>query len=110
MRYAFASSSQITYQLRLGQGTYLNRVVPNSGQFDDSFKQWDNDLRLRWALGGNSSATAYITHINRTHPTYGQRDYSGFNTGATLDWALSGKSGLNLGYSHTLDALSLIHI
>ena len=104
MRYAFASSSQITYQLRLGQGTYLNRVVPNSGQFDDSFKQWDNDLRLRWALGGNSSATAYITHINRTHPTYGQRDYSGFNTGATLDWALSGKSGLNLGYSHTLDA------
>lgn len=104
LRYAFASGSSITYQARLGSGNYLNRTIPNAGQYDDSFKQWDNDLRLRWVLGGNSTAELFVTHINRIHPTYGQRDYSGFNTGATLDWAISGKTGINLGFSHTLDA------
>jgi len=103
VKYAFASGSSVTYQARLGNGNYLNRTVPNAGQFDDNFKQLDNDLRLRWALGGNSSAELYLTHINRTHPTYGQRDYNGFNTGANLDWAISGKTALNVSFSHTLD-------
>nr|WP_315478712.1 XrtB/PEP-CTERM-associated polysaccharide biosynthesis outer membrane protein EpsL [uncultured Rhodoferax sp.] len=104
VKYAFASGSSISYVARLGSGSYLNRTVPNAGQFDDSFKQFDNDLRLRWALGGNSNAELYLTHINRTHPTYGQRDYNGFNTGASLDWAISGKTALNVGFSHALDA------
>lgn len=103
LRYAFASGSSITYLARLGSGSYLNRSVPNTGQYDDSFKQWDNDVRLRWMLGGGNSAELYITHINRTHPTYGERDYNGFNTGANLDWSLSGKTGMSLGFSHTLD-------
>ena len=104
VKYAFASGSSITYLARLGSGTYLNRTVPNAGQFDDNFKQFDNDLRLRWTLGGSSSAEIYLTHVNRTHPTYGQRDYNGFNTGANVDWAISGKTALNVGFSHTLDA------
>lgn len=104
VKYVFGSGSSLTYQARIGSGNYLNRTMPNTGQYDDSYKQLDNDLRLRWALGGNSSAELYVTHINRTHPTYGQRDYSGFNTGATLDWTLSGKTALNASFSHTLDA------
>jgi exopolysaccharide biosynthesis operon protein EpsL len=104
LKYAFSSGSSITYLARLGQGSYLNRTVPNTGQFDDSFAQIDNELRLRWALGGGNSAEVYVTHLNRTHPTYGQRDYSGFNTGANLDWAISGKTALTVGFSHSLDA------
>ncbi|MDR7305614.1 exopolysaccharide biosynthesis operon protein EpsL [Rhodoferax saidenbachensis] len=104
LRYAFASGSSITYQARIGNGNYLNRTIPNTGQFDDSFKQIDNDLRLRWVIGGGSVAEIYGTHINRTHPNYSQRDYNGFNTGANLNWALSGKSSVFIGFSHTLDA------
>jgi exopolysaccharide biosynthesis operon protein EpsL len=104
IRYAFGSGSSITYQARLGNGTYLNRTVPNTGQFDDSFKQVDHDLRLRWAVGGGSIAEIYGTYINRTHPNYSQRDYSGLNAGANLNWSVSGKSSLYAGFSHTLDA------
>lgn len=104
LRYAFASGSSLTYLARLGSGSYLNRVVPNTGAYDDQFKQLDNDLRLRWNLNGSSNAEVYITHINRTHPTYGERDYNGFNTGANLDWGISGKSLLSVGFSHLLDA------
>ena len=89
---------------RFADGRYLNRTLPSAGFFDDSFRQIDNDLRLRWILSGDGSAEFNITHINRTHPNYGQRDYSGFNTGASVNWLLSGKSSLSAGYSHTLDA------
>ncbi|CAM8643223.1 EpsL, exopolysaccharide biosynthesis operon protein EpsL [Comamonadaceae bacterium] len=104
LRYAFASGSTISYQMRAGKGTYLNRVVPNANALDDQYTQIDNDLRLRWDLGGGTTASANITHINRTHPRYGQRDYSGFNSGAGLDWALSGKTSISLAYSHLLEA------
>jgi len=35
---------------------------------DDQYTQIDNDLRLRWDLGGGTAANANLTHINRTHP------------------------------------------
>ena len=43
LKYAFSSGSSITYLARVGQGSYLNRTVPNSGQFDDHFAQLDNE-------------------------------------------------------------------
>lgn len=103
VRYVFSSGSSITYLGRLGSGKYLNRAVPNAGAYDDSFKQVENDLRLRWAFGGGSDAEVYLTHINRTHPTYVERNYSGFNTGTSVNWGISGKSSLLAGFSHTLD-------
>jgi len=90
VRYVFSSGSNISYQMRAGKGSYLNRVVPNTSFQDSEYTQIDNDLRLRWDLGGGTAANANLTHINRTHPTYSQRDYSGFNFGTGLDWAISG--------------------
>ncbi|MDT7516444.1 XrtB/PEP-CTERM-associated polysaccharide biosynthesis outer membrane protein EpsL [Rhodoferax mekongensis] len=104
VRHVFSSGSSLSYQMRVGKGNYLNRTVPNTSALDDQYTQIDNDLRLRWDLGGGTSASANLTHINRTHPLYGQRDYSGFNTGAGLNLALSGKTSINLAYSHVLDA------
>lgn len=104
LRHMFSSGSSLSYQMRIGKGNYLNRTVPNSSALDDQYTQIDNDLRLRWDMGGGSAANANITHINRTHPLYGQRDYSGFNTGAGLNWALSGKTSVSLAYSHLLEA------
>lgn len=104
IRYAFATGSAITYQMRLGNGSYLNRAIPNTGQFDDSFKQIDHDLRLRWSVGGGNFAEVYGTYIHRLHPNYGQRDYDGLNAGANLNWSITGKSSLFVDVSHTLDA------
>lgn len=104
VRYVFGSGSNISYQMRTGKGSYLNRVVPNANFQDSQYTQIDNDLRLRWDLGGGNSANANLTHINRTHPTYGQRDYSGFNFGTGVNWAISGKTSLGLSFNHALDA------
>ncbi|CAM8664054.1 EpsL, exopolysaccharide biosynthesis operon protein EpsL [Comamonadaceae bacterium] len=104
VRYQFATGSSLSYLMRTNKGSYLNRAVPNAGAFDDQYTQLDNDLRLRWLMGTGSTVNANLTHINRTHPRYGQRDYNGFNFGAGVDWALTGKTSLSTSISHTLDA------
>lgn len=101
-RYAFSSGSTITYAAKAAKGNYLNRVVPSAGLYDDSFKQMDNDLRLHWTLGGNSTANMNLTHVSRTHPNYAQRDFSGLNTGINVNWAATGKSVLGASYTHEL--------
>lgn len=102
VRHTFSSGSSITYATKLAHGKYLNRTVPSVGFFDDSFKQIDNDLRLQWVWSGNSIAKFNLTHILRTHPNYGQRDFSGLNTGISINWTITGKSVLDASYSHTL--------
>lgn len=102
IRHAFASGNAITYTTKIANGSYLNRVLPSVGLFDDSFKQIDNDLRLHWAPGGNSTADIHLTHVQRTHPNYDQRNFSGFNTDVHVNWAITGKSVLGARYTHEL--------
>ena len=104
LRHVFGSGSTATYSARLNNGSYLNRTVPSAALQDNAYKQFDHDLRLRWVPGSGSTADANITFINRSHPNYPQRDYSGVNTGASVNWSLSGKTSLTANYSHVLEA------
>jgi len=104
VQYNFSSGSNISYRANFVNGTYLNRAVPNAFLADDSFKETANALRLRWAFSGTSTADVYVTAFNRTHPTYSVRDYSGTNAGAALNWALSGKTSVQIAASQTLSA------
>jgi exopolysaccharide biosynthesis operon protein EpsL len=103
VQYRFSSGSTIALSERFTSGTYLNRTVPNANLLDDSYRQQDTDLRLHWVLGV-SAADFFVTAVNRTHPTYGSRDFSGTDAGASINWALSGKSALSAGYQHTIAA------
>ena len=104
VRYAYASGSSLSLLARSSNGSYLNQVVPSLGLYDDGFTQTDTELRLHWAYSGNSVFDAYVTPFSRSHPRYGQRDYSGVNAGATWGWALSGKTRLNTEYARELAA------
>ncbi len=102
VRQDFGSGSTLGYTARLANGSYLNRVLPSTGLYDDTFRQIDHELRLRWALGGASSVDAHLTALSRSHPTYASRDYDGFASGLALKWAVTGKSVLNAAYAHEL--------
>ncbi|MDP2021114.1 MAG: outer membrane beta-barrel protein, partial [Hydrogenophaga sp.] len=60
--------------------------------------QTDNALRLHWVISGNTTADISAAHIQRTHPHYAQRDYSGNNAAASLKWNITGKSTLTAGW------------
>ncbi|MDO9197557.1 XrtB/PEP-CTERM-associated polysaccharide biosynthesis outer membrane protein EpsL [Rhodoferax sp.] len=98
LRYAFASGSSISYSFKNANGTYLNRTPSATGLYDDGFNQTDNALRLHWVISGNTTADISAAHIQRTHPHYAQRDYSGNNAAASLKWNITGKSTLAAGW------------
>jgi len=102
--YAFASGSSIALRTRTAQGDYLNKTLPSAGLFDNAYAQTEQDLRLHWLMGASHTADANITFVARTHPNYSQRDYTGVNTGASVNLQLSGKTSLAASYQHQLAA------
>ena len=107
--YAYASGSTISYTLKNTDGTYLDRVLPSVGLYDDGFKQIDNELRLHWVITGKSTADLYTTHISRTNPHYAERDYSGLNAGANFNWNITGKSALAASWTRELSDYQTIY-
>jgi exopolysaccharide biosynthesis operon protein EpsL len=102
VRYVYGSGSTMTYRAIATNGSYLNRVMPNMGFYDQSFHQFDHDMRLSWVFSGSNSLNANITHISRSHTTYSQRDFSGLAAGIGVNWALTGKTLLSAAYAHEI--------
>lgn len=104
LRHVFSSGSTITVLARNNSGTYLNQSVPNAGLVDADFRQTETELRLHWLYSGSGVLDGYFTPLTRSHPTYSQRDFSGYNAGASAAWALTGKTRLSAQYSRELAA------
>jgi exopolysaccharide biosynthesis operon protein EpsL len=102
VRYVFPSGSSMTYLGKLNNGNYFNATFPNDGYFDNSYKQFEHDFRLHWTWSGLSTADVYATHLERNHPNYPSRDFSGWNTGASIYYAASGKLSVMGSYRHEL--------
>jgi exopolysaccharide biosynthesis operon protein EpsL len=109
VQYRFASGNSLSFRSNFTNGSYLNRTVPNAVLADDSFKETGQDLRVHYVIGGSSAADVYLTAINRTHPTYPSRDYSGVNAGATVNWAITGKTSVAVAATHTLNAFETVN-
>jgi exopolysaccharide biosynthesis operon protein EpsL len=104
VRYVWASNTSLTYKYRNTNGKYTDRILQNATLLDDGFHQKDNELKLIWVLSEKSTANISAAHINRTHPHYPQRNYSGFVGEANLKWAISGKSALAAGWARDLSS------
>ena len=104
VRHDFSSGTSISLLGRNNSGIYLNQTVPNTSLVDDNFRQSEAELRLHWVYSPGAILDTYFTPISRAHPNYGQRDFNGYNAGASLGWELSGKTRLTAQYTRQLDA------
>jgi exopolysaccharide biosynthesis operon protein EpsL len=102
LQYAFGSGSTLTYALKNASGKFLNRVLQPEPLLDDGYRQLDNEVRLHWLINGKGTADINAAYIVRSHPHFAQRDYSGFNTGVNLNWAITGKSALGASWAREL--------
>ena len=98
LRYDFASGSALSYNLQNSRGENLNI----NGLSGNSFRQTDNELRLRWVLSGKSTVSLNSAYINRRHDQFAQRDYSGVNSGINVNWSLTGQTALAAGWTRNL--------
>lgn len=98
VRYAMASGSQVEASVKRTDGSYLNNTATSTNPMDNKFAQQEATLRLHWALSAASSANAYATALQRSHPVVTPRDYQATNWGGDLQWSLSAKTLMSLGY------------
>jgi exopolysaccharide biosynthesis operon protein EpsL len=104
VRRVHASGSTLSFSVIASDGRYLNRTRSSQALLDDRYTQTDNDLRFHGVLGSASQLDAYLSYFDREHPHFPQRDFSGLNAGASLNWALSGKTTLAMSYARELGA------
>ncbi len=109
VRYVFPSTSSLAYVFKHAGGRYLDRVVPSDGLFDNRFAQDDHEVALTWLFSGKSSAEIRAAYINREHPNYAQRDYSGVVASGGLNWGFSDKLVLSIGLAQELSSYQTLN-
>ena len=102
LRYVWPSGTMLSYAFKKINGKYTNRTLQPSTLLDNRFNQQSNELRLHWPLSGHTVVDLNAAYISQNHPNFKQRDYSGFNTGASLKWDISGKSALTASWTREL--------
>jgi len=55
-------------------------------------------------VSGKSAADLTLGHINRQHPQFAQRDYSGMTAAVNFNWSMSGKTALTASWARELSS------
>ena len=102
----------IGLSLRQTKGNYPNRQVavdPSTGAIlatvDNSFDQTDSEVNGDWRLTGQSRVFGRLGYTTRSHEQIPQRDFSGMTGRLTYNWALEGKTNLNVTIRREIDAV-----
>lgn len=103
VRRLFPSGSSISYRLFDGRGDYQNRIAGLS-QAPTRFDQRVHELRVTWPVTGKTTLAARLAHQRRDHPGYAARDYAGTVGNVSVQWAATGKVGVQLVLARELSA------
>lgn len=98
----------IGLSLRQTKGNYPNRQVePQIGKvtIDNSFDQTDTEVNGDWRLTGQSRVFGRLGYTTRRHDQVTERDFSGVTGRLTYNWALDGKSSVNLSLRREIGGL-----
>ena len=103
VRYAFPSGSSLTYKVRAGDGEFFKREQPLPQQlFDTHFTEIEHELRLIWLVTGKASIDTRVGHYARDHAHFPQRNFDGFVGNVNVNWAITGKTRMLLGWARDL--------
>lgn len=102
--YELASGTSITARFRHGNGEYTDSTA---GAATGDFHENEADVLLKWPVTAKTSVEARLGHLDRTHPTAPQRDFSGLVGSATVNWEITGKTRLLAQVAHDLSATGL---
>ncbi len=95
LRYVLPAGHSISLVQRTGQGEYINRVFDPLVPLDTDFKENETEVQGTWLLGGRSTLSGRLSHLERRHAHLSQLDSSGFTGEVNYAWIPTGK--LNLG-------------
>jgi exopolysaccharide biosynthesis operon protein EpsL len=102
LRYVFASGNSVSFVQRTGNGEYINRIFDPQIPLDTAYKDNETELRGSWLIGGHSTLSGRVSHLERRHEHLSQLDSSGNAGEVRYDWIPTGKVDLGLLASRTL--------
>lgn len=104
--FKFVSTQQnyAIFGARYTRGDYPGRELPTFIS-DNRFNQYDVGVDLSWALGGNAELLGNIAYTKRELPNVPNRDFSGPTGNLSLNWRITGKTGLNAGLFRGIGAV-----
>jgi len=103
IKYAFTNGSTVSAVIRAQDGEFFKLTQPQAASFfDNKFKQSEQEARLFWLFSGKSSLDARLAYIDRRHPNFSQRDFSGVVGNANWNWGITGKTRLVTSVSREL--------
>lgn len=99
--YELPSKTSLYARFRRGDGDYSDGTtgVPNS-----DFRENEAELVLIWPITVKTSVEGRLGHIDRTHSSAPQRDFSGMVGHANLRWEITGKTRLAAGVGRDLSS------
>jgi exopolysaccharide biosynthesis operon protein EpsL len=104
VRYEADSGSSAKYSAKVADGSYLHASATPGSLVDDQYRQTDNDASVHWAMTAHSSLDLHATFVDRRHPTFAVRDFSGLNYGGRLQWGVTANTSLMLSLARLLAA------
>lgn len=102
VRYIAASGSSLTLLARKARGEYAERPLNALALLDTGYRQTDTELAAVWLISGKSRLNGRLTHLERKHDNFAQRDYGG--TAGKFDYVLTptGKVQLSLSAARSI--------
>lgn len=102
----------IGLSLRQTKGSYPNRQIatdPFTGEIlatvDNSFDQTDAEVNGDWRLTGQSRIFGRLGYTTRKHDQVTERDFSGMTGRLTYNWALEGKTSVDVSLRREIGAV-----
>ena len=102
--YELGSGTSVYARYRRGDGEYTD---PTPGASRGDFKEDEFDVVLKWPVTGKTALEARLAHLDRSHDTGTQRDFSGLVGSAAVSWDVTGKTRVLAGVSRDLTATGL---
>jgi exopolysaccharide biosynthesis operon protein EpsL len=90
-RYLLSSGSSLGYSAQRGEGSTTSGYTQNL-----------HDLNVLWALTPDTSLTANVSYLEQNFGNTPQMNFSGYPGSVRLNWRLSGKTSLGLGWNRAL--------
>jgi len=103
IKYVPTSGSWFSFQTRQADGRYTKLSFVPLAQLDDKFTDRGQEFALRWQPAGHTVVNGRLEYLQRRHPNFSSRDFSGWTGQLDYLYQYTAKSALSATYLRALN-------
>lgn len=102
LKYLATSGNWLALKHRRSSGDYVNRPLDAVNLFDNAFREYQTELSAEWKPTGMSALSGHVSWLERTHPNFSPRDFSGPGADIVYTWTPRAKLRFDASASRTI--------